>query len=232
MSTQKQPNRSRSPSLGVNRGPIRQSGMPDNLKAIDYIVFDINPSNFSKSIDNIKDQNVQTCWSALSCLDQRGDKPGAPNKLPTNLTLKLSFVDVPIFQVSFQFRNVPHVKIEFQRLDDADRIEYSEVFLEENLLQDDDIFEENGKGDLQKKLKKTIKAEQALKMPKEKFNTCILTIKNTYYEIGYEADFEVVYFQLKATKDDYDKALEALKKKAKKPYPTQQRVPATPTTKA
>jgi len=68
-------------------------------------------------------------------------------------------VDVPIFQVSFQFRNVPHVKIEFQRLDDADRIEYSEVFLEENLLQDDDIFEENGKGDLQKKLKKTIKAE-------------------------------------------------------------------------
>jgi len=64
-------------------------------------------------------------------------------------------------------------------------------------------------------------------MPNEKFNVCILTIQNCYEDLGYESPFEIVYFQLKATKADYEKALEAQKKKAKKPYPSQQRVQTT-----
>jgi len=65
-----------------------------------------------------------------------------------------------------------------------------------------------------------------LKIPHEKFNICLVTISNTYEDLGYESPFEIVYFQLKATKEDYEKAQEAQKKKAKKPYPSQQRIQA------
>ena len=49
----------------------------------------------------------------------------------------------------------------------------------------------------------------------------MITLSNKFADLGYEAPFEIVYFQIKTGKDDYLKAEEAIKKKGKKPYPTQ-----------
>ena len=57
-------------------------------------------------------------------------------------------------------------------------------------------------------------------MPKERFNKCVVTLSNPIQEFGYEAPFEIVYFQMFTSKVEYERAQEALKKKAKKPYPS------------
>ncbi len=57
-------------------------------------------------------------------------------------------------------------------------------------------------------------------MPKERFNKCVVTLSNPIKDFGYEAPFEIVSFQIYTSKDEYERAQEALKKKAKKPYPT------------
>ena len=68
---------------------------------------------------------------------------------------------------------------------------------------------------------RNISAATILKIPNERFNKCVVTLSNPIAELGYEAPFEIVFFQIKTSSDEYERAQEALKKKAKKPYPTQ-----------
>lgn len=42
----------------------------------------------------------------------------------------------------------------------------------------------------------------------KKFNRCVLTLENLYCDNHYECDFDILFFQMKANRAEYNKALE------------------------
>ena len=50
---------------------------------------------------------------------------------------------------------------------------------------------------------KNIIAADKLQRPNERFNKCVVTLSNPILEFGYEAPFEIVYFQIYASKEEY-----------------------------
>lgn len=61
------------------------------------------------------------------------------------------------------------------------------------------MFNDNGGQDVTEMLKKNIHAANKLKMPNERFNKCVVTLSNPILEFGYEAPFEIVFFQIKTS---------------------------------
>jgi len=67
-----------------NRGPSASSfakKSSDQLAIIDYEIVEVKPPNFMKNVDSIKSQSHEHVWSALACIDPKGEK-GAPTHMP------------------------------------------------------------------------------------------------------------------------------------------------------
>jgi hypothetical protein len=67
------------------------------------------------------------------------------------------------------------------------------------------------------KLKEHTKIQQhknfnSEKLPQDRtFNRCLLTLENPYTESGFECDFDVNFFQMKADRNEYNKVVELMK---------------------
>lgn len=92
---------------------------------------------------------------------------------------------------------------------------------EEELVNAETVFGQDNY-DKNKSMKKTVKD-----IKDRKVNGCVITMINSLMELGYQPQFKIVSFIIKAQKEDYEKAKQLQSAKGKKPYPSQTRVQAS-----